>query len=210
MFDISIFIKELKGGFAQWYNRRHNRYGALWAERFKSLLVEEGTALATVAAYIDLNAVCARLCSDPKDYRYCGYAEALAKGTSLAREGIRTVLGQPETVPWEEVSRQYRRYLFMRGGLETKAREPVFDQETVQIVVEQQNGQLALTEHLRCQIRYFTDGVILGSQSFVESYLITLKEKLDYKRQRKATRVNGLGGSEVFWVFRKVRVRPSG
>jgi hypothetical protein len=27
MYDISIFMKELKGGFAQGYNRRHNRYG---------------------------------------------------------------------------------------------------------------------------------------------------------------------------------------
>jgi putative transposase len=33
LFDISIFMKELKGRFAQWYNRRHRRYGVLWAER---------------------------------------------------------------------------------------------------------------------------------------------------------------------------------
>jgi hypothetical protein len=30
-----------------------------------------------VAAYIELNPVRAGLCADPKDYRYCGYAEAL-------------------------------------------------------------------------------------------------------------------------------------
>ena len=57
MNDISIFIKELKGSFAQWFNRRHRRYGALWAERFKSVLLEGGEALAAVGAYIDLNAV---------------------------------------------------------------------------------------------------------------------------------------------------------
>jgi hypothetical protein len=45
MYDLSIFIKELKGRFAQWYNKRHGRYGALWAERFKSLLVEAGEAV---------------------------------------------------------------------------------------------------------------------------------------------------------------------
>jgi hypothetical protein len=55
MFDLSIFIKELKGGFAQWYNRRHARYGVLWADRFKSVLLEGGEALAAVAAYIELN-----------------------------------------------------------------------------------------------------------------------------------------------------------
>jgi hypothetical protein len=34
MNDLSIFIKEFKRDFAQWYNRKYNRYGALWAERF--------------------------------------------------------------------------------------------------------------------------------------------------------------------------------
>src|ERR1700752_4116387 len=82
MYDISVFIKELKGRFAQWYNQRHDRYGVLWAERFKSVLLEGGEALAAVAAYIEINPVRAGLCSDPKDYRYCGYAEALSKGFS--------------------------------------------------------------------------------------------------------------------------------
>ena len=27
LFDVSIYMKELKGRFAQWYNRRHRRYG---------------------------------------------------------------------------------------------------------------------------------------------------------------------------------------
>src|ERR1700752_5260753 len=97
MYDISVFIKELKGRFAQWYNQRHDRYGVLWAERFKSILLEGGEALPAVAAYIELNPVRAGLCTDPKDYRYSGYAEALAKGSLLARQGIRTILGQPET-----------------------------------------------------------------------------------------------------------------
>lgn len=29
LFDLSTFIRELKGRFAQWYNRRHGRYGVL-------------------------------------------------------------------------------------------------------------------------------------------------------------------------------------
>ena len=47
--------QKLKGRFAQWYNRRHDRYGVLWADRFNSVLLEAGEALATVAAYIELN-----------------------------------------------------------------------------------------------------------------------------------------------------------
>ena len=77
--------------------------------------MQEGEALAAVAAYIDLNPVRAGLCADPKDYRYCGYAGALAKGSLLARQAIRTILGQPETISWKELSRQYRKYLFVKG-----------------------------------------------------------------------------------------------
>jgi putative transposase len=64
----------------------------LWSERFKSVLLEGGPAVAAIAAYIDLNPVRAGLCEDPKDYRYCGYAEAIAKGSAIAQEGLRTIL----------------------------------------------------------------------------------------------------------------------
>ncbi len=61
---------------------------ALWAERFRSVLIEgRPLVLQTVAAYIDLNPVRAHLCRDPKDYRFCGYAEAIG-GSGRARRGI--------------------------------------------------------------------------------------------------------------------------
>src|SRR6201997_5768397 len=184
MYDISIFLKELKGRFAQWYNRRHGRYGALWADRFKSVLLEGGEALATVAAYIELNPVRAGLCADPKDYRYCGYAEALAKGSLLARQGIRSILGRPETTSWEELSGEYRKYLFVKGSSRSANKPPAFDLATAQCVVEEQNGELPLPQRLLCRIRSFTDGVILGSQDFVESHFARLKQKLGYRRHR--------------------------
>ena len=100
------------------------------------------------AAYIELNPVRAGLCADPKDYRYCGYAEALAKGCSLARQGIRIVLGQSDGICWKEVSRQYRKYLFAHGSLNTKTKRPAFDLATAQTVVDQQKGELSLPERL--------------------------------------------------------------
>lgn len=33
-------MKLLKQRFSQWFNRAHQRKGALWEERFKSVLVE--------------------------------------------------------------------------------------------------------------------------------------------------------------------------
>jgi putative transposase len=203
MHDLSIFFKELKGPFAQWYNRRHGRHGALWAERYKSVLLEGGRAVRTLAAYIDLNPVRAGLCSDPKDYRYCGYGEAVAKGTAKAFEGIRRILGLPQMTPCEELNREYRKHLFLKGATSTERNPPAFDLAEAQQVVEEQNGELSLEERLRCRIRYFSDGVILGSCSFVESYCQRLKQKLGYKRKSGPTPIKAFSQTRLR-VFRNL------
>ncbi|MFV0416948.1 MAG: transposase, partial [Chthoniobacterales bacterium] len=118
--DLSKFMKELKQRFTMWYNRREGRRGTLWEDRFKSVLVEgSDKALMTMAAYIELNPVRAGLVEDPKDYRWCGYAEAVAGG-SLARKGLcrlldQTSYGTNRRVNWKGVSRRYRRLLFEHG-----------------------------------------------------------------------------------------------
>ena len=67
MWDVSYFMRVLKQRFSQWCNGRHNRKGTLWEERFRSVLVEAGSTLRTVALYIDLNPVRAGMVNDPKD-----------------------------------------------------------------------------------------------------------------------------------------------
>ena len=85
MGDVSAFMKELKQRFSRWYNRRGQRYGTLWAERFKSVVVEDQPGVVeTMAAYIDLNPVRAGLVGDPKEYRFCGYGAAVAAVTPSA------------------------------------------------------------------------------------------------------------------------------
>ena len=80
MWDLGLFMKTVKQRFSSWYNKKHGRRGTLWEARFKSVLVENGYAARTMAAYIDLNPVRAGMVTDPKDYRWCGYGEAVAGG----------------------------------------------------------------------------------------------------------------------------------
>jgi len=65
MWDLSQFMKTLKQRFTRWFNRHHGRKGTLWEERFRSVLVEDGHAARTMAAYIDLNPVRASMVEDP-------------------------------------------------------------------------------------------------------------------------------------------------
>ncbi len=124
MHDVSESVRELKGRYAQWYNRQYKRYGVLWAERFKSVLVESSArepdapeALTTMAAYIELSPVRAGLCEDPKEYRYCGYAEAVGGAgkdkRTKARAGLAWILGfGGGESDWGMVSGQYRKLIF--------------------------------------------------------------------------------------------------
>jgi len=200
LFDISVFMKELKGRFAQWYNRRHQRYGALWAERFKSVLIEDGKALSAVAAYIDLNPLRAGLCEDPKDYRYCGYAEAVAHNVASTRLGLSLALGFSPEDCWHEVSQEYRKLLFLTG---TSASKPAatIDMELARKVVEQQHGKIPLAQLLRCRIRYFTDGGILGSQAFVQEQFARFKRFTASAPPNRGHPLTGLAEQEI-WVLR--------
>ena len=123
MWDVSEFLKLLKQRFTQWYNHRTVRKGTLWEDRFKSVLVEgEGDPLVTMAAYIDLNPVRAGLVTDPAEYRWSGYGEAMA-GRRRAKEGIRRIHGlgvRSLEVNGSEAMRGYRVRVFAQGetGLE--------------------------------------------------------------------------------------------
>jgi putative transposase len=162
MGDISSYLKLLKQRFSIGFNQRHNRFGTLWAERFKSTMIEPGPALRAVAAYIDLNCVRAGLADDPKEYRFCGYAEAVA-GQGQAQLGISWVLGEP----WSDAAPEYRVMLFGTGS-EPRTTRRVIAQEDFERVARE-GGELSLAVRLRCRIRYFTDSGILGSKAFVQS-----------------------------------------
>jgi len=110
-------MKEPKERFSRWFNKRHGRRGTLWQERYRSVLVEDGEALRTMAAYIDLNPVRAGLAEDPKDYRWSGYAEAMG-GSKRARRAICVILGST-VASWEVSGRDAYRRLLLSGGIET-------------------------------------------------------------------------------------------
>jgi hypothetical protein len=66
-------------------------------------LLSEGDekALMTVAAYIDLNPVRAGMVDRVEDYRWCGYASAVA-GNRWARESLGRIFRHSPRISWED------------------------------------------------------------------------------------------------------------
>jgi putative transposase len=166
MGDISQYMKLLKQRFSIWFNKTHGRFGTLWAERFKSVLVEgRAHILQAMAAYLDLNAVRAGITTDPVEYRFCGYADAAA-GNESAQLGIRFVMGANE---WLAAQAQYREVLFGMGAA-PRENASSLSPDALQRVI-QGGGMLSRATMLRCRLRYFTDGAVLGTSAFVAAYL---------------------------------------
>ena len=202
MGDVSVFMKELKQRFSKWYNKQHNRFGTLWAERFKSLLVEDqpGPVLA-VAAYVDLNPVRAGLVSDPKDYRWSGYGEAVA-GREPAQRGLAS---WHQSADWASVGAGYRQVLMVAAGRAGSSSKVALDRETIRLELAK-GGELTLGEVLRLRVRYFSDGAVLGSRNYVNEVFAEFRDRFGARRQTGARPLRGLPALSHLATLRDLRV----
>ena len=209
--DLSLFVKEVKERFSRWFNKRRGRRGTLWMDRFKSVLVEgKGEPLRTMAAYIDLNPVRAGLVQDPKNYRWCGYAEALG-GSRRAQRGLCKAQGKPVD-GWKSAgaAAAYRCLLHAEGREvkdaqnETVVRRGVTAESARAVLAEK--GKLSPAELVRLRVRYFSDGVVLGSWEFVEGIFEAQRELFGPKCKQGARRM--AESDAPFYTLRHLRVRP--
>jgi REP element-mobilizing transposase RayT len=214
MNDVSAFMKLLKLRFTIWFNKTHSRFGTLWSERFKSVLVQPASnVIRTMAAYIDLNPVRAGIVEDPKDYRFCGYGEAVA-GRNKARAGLIEVVGEDYARTWKCAHDDcYRPMLMGRGAMPRAGKARVSDElfeETMRA-----NGKLPLTTVLRCRIRYFTEGAVLGGREFVARQLTLYRHKAGLRRAKQPQMLPpvcnwGDTGADKIMVMRAPRRQASG
>jgi REP element-mobilizing transposase RayT len=220
MHNLSEFMKALLIRFTRWFNRTHERSGTLWEERFKSVIVESGVAARTMAAYIDLNPVRAGMAADPADYRWSSYGEAVGGGPKgngkKAREGlVRACMshqgGGFESEKWKDVSRIYRRAMGL--ALQRKNGTVGVSWEVVrEMVGDEETGRLKSALHfggmLRHRVRYFTDGVVIGSKAFVNEAFAAARERFTRKRKDGARRLRGNGkpAAGALWSMRDLRV----
>lgn len=208
--DLSTFVKEVKERYSRWFNKRRGRKGTLWMDRYKSVMVEgQGEPLHTMAAYIDLNPVRAGLVEDPKDYRWSVYAEAVS-GSRRAQRGLSKVTAKPVD-GWEQAGgAEAYRCLLYSSGIEIKdaqneavVRQGVTAEEARQVLKDK--GKLSAQELIRLRVRYFSDGLVLGSKEFVENAFNENRDKFGPKRKDGARKVSE--SDTPLYSMRRLRLR---
>jgi len=159
--DISEYVKSIKMTFSRWYNKRNQRRGYFWGDRFKSVLVEKGESLLSMLAYIDLNPVRAGICGRPEEYRWSSFSHRLAKPS----DDLLTFAGT-------EISNadDYFSFVYGVGKLERNV---------------EADGAVNIWHH---KVRYFTDTLVIGSKGFIESTYKIFEDKIT-KKERKAHKV---------------------
>ena len=91
---------------------------------------------------------------------------------------------------WDETQCAYRQHLYIQGrqkGVDAEG-QPVragFTPEQVQAVLAA-GGQLPMHELLRCRVRYFSDGLALGSRAFLEEVFQQYRGHFGTRRQSGA------------------------
>ncbi len=102
-------------------------------------------------------------------------------------------------------SRSYRKYLFMQAGTHTKKGRKVCE-EKIEGVLEA-GGKLSKAELLQCRVRYFSDGVVLGSRAFVEDVFVAHRGEFGLRRKTGARRLR-YGQWGDLCTMRDLRLEP--
>jgi REP element-mobilizing transposase RayT len=181
IYDVSEFMRNVQAAFARWYNRTFDRVGRFWADRFKSTVLESERAVLDAMLYVELNPVRAGLVERPEEYE---------AGSCFLREvGEARWLARAQEVvpsPTEKGARaEYRYLLYWRGSVPTRqgqARIPAG------VAAREAERGFAKSGAFLKRMRYFSDGLAIGSEVFVRQQLTRLRRAGLYRRRSRPIR----------------------
>ena len=160
---LSGYMRRLLTGYAIYYNRRHQRWGHLFQNRYKSIICEEDAYFKELVRYIHLNPLRAKAVKGLEkldSYRWSGHAALLGKVENDWQdlEYVLKWFGKSEKV----AKKNYRN--FVKKGID-KGRRPELVGGGL---VRSMGGWSAVKALRRAGEREQFDDRILGSGEFVE------------------------------------------
>ncbi len=185
LFDVSEYMRNIQAAFARWYNRNYQRRGRFWADRFKSVYLEDKAAVLDCMLYVELNSVRAGLVQRPEDWQ--GSSMALRElGEDSWLSPLKNFLDQGTK---KKALIEYRERLYYRGNVPTKPGQVAISQK----VLDEEIARGFATRGLfRKRLGYFVDGLAIGTEGFIRSQLARMREEGQYLRRKNP--IPQLGG----------------
>ena len=194
--DISEYMRSIKQTFSRWYNKTNERTGYFWGDRFKSIWLQDGKSLLTCLAYIDLNPIRANLVNVPEDYRWCGISYRVCGNNInnfLSFDGVFEDDGNSSP---DIMLRDYRYLVYKWGNIKRlslsdiesgktedtrpKITDDIYSQELAR------GFRISTPELLLKRVRYFSDGLVVGSKIFIKNAYARFSKDVILKKDRKA------------------------
>jgi len=206
MRDISPFMSRLQQQFTSWYNRTRSRRrrGTLWAQRFRSVIIERDTALWNCLCYVEMNAVRAQLVNDPGDYRFGSWGEWCATGRHPFGDALRKHLSAYEGTEARAHTLEQIQQRFRVEFARLTASEAGSSAEQIDAAIHEAAGNPPFVLRLDRRVRYWSDGLIIGGKTFVREIAGRLwdAERVHCHRLQPA---RGLGADGLY-AYRRLRV----
>ena len=185
LFDVAEFMRNVQMAYARWYNRAYDRHGRFWADRYKSVILGDEKAVLDCILYVELNPVRAGLVEQPEEWQ----------GSSIF---LREIGEDGWLIPLTKVinrrSRkkalvEFRELLYYRGSVPTKEGQAAISTE----VLEREIARgFTSSGFYRKRLRYFVDGLAVGTEEFIRDQLNRMQEDGRYLRRKNP--IPQLGG----------------
>jgi len=177
--SLTSFMRRLLTGYAQQFNRRHNRSGHLFQNRYKSFLCEEDPYLLELVRYIHLNPIRAGAAKDMaalEKFRWCGHGVLMGKIKQDWQDSsfVLSLFHEKQSF----AKRAY--YLFVEKGIALGKRTDLVGGG----LIRSAGGWVAVQSLRKSKERFANDERILGSSEFVTSVLKKANE--DYEKKISA------------------------
>lgn len=205
--DVSWFMRHLQHLYTVWHNRTRpiRRRGPLWAGRFKNTILESGASLLACWTYIEFNPVRAGMVSDPANYRFSSYGAWAQSGRHPFAENAMLWLlpALPESLAHlslESIQARIRQEF---------AKMPVADAhrpDESKPWAKSQAGKLQpLALVAQHRVRYWTDGLVIGTALFVREIMSHVRPHAAVERHRLAVARDNLDATPIC-SWRRLRV----
>lgn len=207
---IAAVMRRLLTGYAVSYNKRRNRHGQLFQNRYKSIVCQEDAYLQELVRYIHLNPLRANIVMSLKDldrYAYCGHSALMGKQKRKWQD-VEYVLGYFG----RRVSEARKAYVsYVKEGIALGRRPELVGGGLIRSL----GGWDTVTKtRLSGQDRIKSDQRILGESDFVSDVLSESEGQfsrkyrlkgLGYDFEKVAERVSVLLGVEKEYITGKGR-----